>query len=133
MATELRIKVTKDILEKSKYCGSLPAYGEDAIERNCAVAHAIRDIFPDARVGTQHIFPFGEKKDIELNVKTQINLPHQVRTFIREFDALGAFPDVRAKMNEIEFVVEVPDCVVDMIDISTIIKLVNHPTLEIVV
>lgn len=44
--TQLKITVTKEILEKSKNCGD--AYGAG---KNCAIALAVRDVFPMAWVG----------------------------------------------------------------------------------
>lgn len=122
MPTTLRIKVTKEILEKSKDCGD---YGE-----SCAIARAVSDVLPHAYVESDQILPFwcflGLGDD-----RFPIKLPHTANQFIKEFDASS--PEGRVVMDEISFDIEIPDGVIENINIDEIRPLLlNHPTLELV-
>ena len=131
--TTLKIKVTKQILEESKYCGMNM--------QSCAVARAVRDIFPNASVHFKHIFPFGtlefshesnvDKIVKKLGVGGVINLPEDATDFIRQFDSC---PNIcRSSLPEIEFEISIPDEVIEKININEITPLLqNHPTLELI-
>lgn len=127
--TKLKIKVTKEILEKSKHCGTIP--GVRVID-NCPVALAVRDIFPKASViGT--IYPFGfDTKKYERGIKMEtIPLTQEVRWFIVKFDE--ANPSERISLPELEFEVHIPDSIIEKINIDELRPLlINHPTLELV-
>jgi hypothetical protein len=123
MSTKLRISVTKEILEKSKMCGTDSG---KLISMNCAVALAVIDIFPRSCVSTSNIAVF----HIGLGV-TLISLPEAACRFIDNFDKLSA--EDRVKMEPISFEIEIPDEVINQINIDEIRPLlVNHPTLELV-
>lgn len=131
MSTTLKIKVTKEILEKSRMCG-----GDDTknkIGMNCAISLAVRDIFPDVWVGDMDIrFGRWDEDHFDVNDKiTYIGLPYRVQMFIKEFDKTS--PANRLLMPEIEFEIEIPDAVIETINIDELKPLlVNHPTLELI-
>jgi len=122
--TKLKIKVTKDILERSKWCTNK---GSNSAGYSCAISLAVRDIFPDAFVGGNRIYANG----LEAEKLKTIELPQKAQIFITEFDT--TMPVRRPLMPEIEFEVEVPDEVLEDIDIEEVKKVLeNHPTLELV-
>jgi len=49
MSIKMKIKVTKEILKKSMWCGTSAGRGQ--IITNCAVALAVRDIFQEPQLG----------------------------------------------------------------------------------
>lgn len=117
--TKLQINVTKEVLEASKGCSSSAGI---AIT-NCAISLAIRDVFPKASVWASHINP--KLKEGRYDV---IKLPQEARDFICEFDRLGS--EGRAAMNPISFEIEIPDTVLEQINIDELKPLLeNHPTL----
>lgn len=123
--TKLKINVTKDILEKSKYCGYQK--GLDNANTNCAIAHAVRDIFPEAYVTYSFIyFKASDRNNIDADRAT---LPQEASDFIESFDL--SHPSERVDMDELEFEIEVPTGVIDSINIDEVRKVLkNHPTLE---
>ena len=128
--TKLKIRVTKDILERSKYCGSHTEH--------CAVAQAVRDIFPKACVCHTHIFPFsipfsGSPNDIIMNLgeRNVIILPTAARDYILSFDRCSV--EGRVNLPEFEFEVEISDQIIEKINIEELKPLLqNHPTLELI-
>lgn len=97
---KLKIKVTKEILRKSMMCGTTP---DELIITNCAVALAVREIWPDARLTN-------EKLVIERGNKNIILLPESAGKFISDFDMLSDTPKQRLNLPELEFEVEIdPD------------------------
>ncbi len=129
---KIKIKVTKDILERSKMCGKTPET-RNKVHTSCAIALAIRDIFPQASVST-NIKPFFYNEDLSCDFRNRdsvIRLPEEAVEFIDDFDE--STPEQRVQMNPIEFEVEIPDCVVDQISIEEITRIVeSSPTLELV-
>lgn len=122
MITKLKIKITKNILERSKMCSS--EYND--LVRNCAIALAVRDIFPKAKVDLSSISPFGVDA-----ASSCINLSNRVTKWIEKFDSLE--PNRRVKMKEFEFEIEIPSYVVRKVNIDEIRPLlINHSTLELV-
>lgn len=120
MSTKLKISVTKEILEKSKMCG------ENSFIKgfSCAVALAVQDIFPEAYVGHNIIKPFIESD-------FTIPVPDKMYLFIIKFD--GTAPDKRVDLSEETFEIQVPDNILEQINIDEIRHLlINHPTLELV-
>lgn len=94
--------------------------------QNCAIALAIKDIFPDSWVGAAGI-------DIDYNgiFNKVIDLPEEVIHFIKEFDKNS--PEQRIDMTSISFDIEIPNNVVETINIEDIKPLlINHPTLQLV-
>jgi|SRR6478752_9144047 len=129
MSTKLEISITKEILERSKYCGGYE------VGRNCAIACAIVDIFPNAWVGADSI-TFGKmeligdtKAFIANSSLGKIDLPIEAQSFIEQFDWLGV--DERVLMQPISFNIEIPDEIVERINIEELKPLLaNHPTLK---
>lgn len=124
--TKLRITVTKEILEKTKMCGiGVNSYPPS----NCAVSVAIKDFFPDAMVygGGQLAF-FGEHFEQESKL---LFLPDEAADWILNFDL--ASPQDRPNLPEISFEINVPDWVIERINIDEIRPLLqNHPNLSLI-
>lgn len=117
--TKLKIKVTKDILERSKMC-----INDETAPTNCAIALAVRDIFPDARVG-------GFNLSFDGTYKYFVSMPVDAILFIRRFDSTPSH--LRPQLSEIEFEIEVPDEVTESINIDELKPLLqNHPNLQLV-
>lgn len=100
--TRIKIKITKEILKESSDCN---INGKKAGD-NCAIALAVRDIFPKAWITPVSILAEG------LNFKRRescfvIPLPEEAVNFIRMFD--NNSPEGRQEMNEREFELEIPD------------------------
>lgn len=132
--TKLKIKITKDIYEKAMYCGR-GAPGPTT--ENCAIALAVRDIFPHAAVGGSFILFDGRcRKGTILEIVRQgkklgAMLPKIAMGMIVQFDTSS--PERRLTLPEFEFEIDVPDEVVDSINIEDVkILLQNHPNLELV-
>lgn len=119
--TKLKIKVTKEILKKTKHCTKDYAYA------NCAIAESVRDLFPMAAVMRDVIYV--HVKDVGNLFAPVIILPPAASDFIECFDLNT--PKERLEMEPIEFEVEVPDRFLESINIDEIRQLlINHPTLE---
>ncbi len=109
--SKLQIKVTKSILNKSAYCGfyrtgrTFVASDLASVAENCAIALAIRDIFPHALVAPGVIIPFGEES--HTHAFSEIELPVIATQFINEFD--NTLPKDRKKMEPFDFEVDIPD------------------------
>jgi hypothetical protein len=117
--TTLKIKVTKDILEKSKYCDQAASKAK----YNCAVSLAIRDIFPESYVMQNYINPM-----VGCHV---ISLPEEARDFIGKFDISS--PEERMLMPELEFEISIQDSTIEKINIDELRPLLqNHPTLQLI-
>lgn len=118
---KLQVNLTQQIIIESKNCKNEP--GE-----NCAIANAIRDIFPDAMIGKDKIFfkkRLSEPFDFFFNAKDQaIQLPLAASIFINEFDNTN--PAERVKMKPMSFEINVPDSLIDDIDISEIQDILSH-------
>lgn len=128
--TKLKITVTKEILERSMYCGEGMASSDkklyNHIRTNCAIALAVRDIWPKAHVDTCVIYPFGREA-----ISSMISLPEEAEEFIEKFDEY--VPEARAAMEPLEFEVNVPAYVIRKINIDELRPLLeNHPTLAII-
>jgi hypothetical protein len=126
MSIKMKIKVTKEILRKSMWCGT-PSGSSDVVS-NCAIALAVRDIFPNASVGI-YTMSFGLNTD-------SIELPSVAKKFIECFDQLRLKPYKRLLLQEIEFEIQIPNEVISRIgngnieEVKTIIQ--NSETLELV-
>jgi len=110
---KLKIKVTKDVLKRSAKCQSSPW-------KNCAIATAIREIFPVAGV---------MNSKIRIDGFPDIFLPEAAQIFIKDFDKLQYSPSSRLNMPELEFEVNIPVELIETINISDIHK---SETLEVV-
>lgn len=116
---KLKIKITKDVLKRSMYCGTNIQSGHSF--DNCAIAIAIKEIFPNACVTN--------KIRTQLPTFDIIELPEVAKDFIREFDRLENNPGIRLYMPELSFDIDLPDSVIDQINIDDIHK---SQTLELV-
>lgn len=119
---KIKIKVTKEILQESKMCQS-----DNQIGMNCAIARAVRDVFPAAWVSHFNLYPFYFKDD----GITSINMPAEASLFITKFDRNDA--NERVNMTEVSFEIDVPDDVIDQIGISEVHRILKESkTLELV-
>ena len=125
MPVPFKIKVTKEILELSKRCGSEEL---EIIGENCAIALALKDIFPDLNVTGEFIYPFGIDYK-ERWSKLKIALPKIAQDFIKVFDSLSAIPNQRLRLPEFEFEIAIPDEIISEINIDEITAL-NYPSLQ---
>lgn len=115
---KLRINVTEEILKASSNCIN------SCLPNNCAVALAVRDIFPEARVGHFNIIFDG-------SYRYSSKLPYEARTFIARFDSLS--PEGRSKMTPISFDIAIPEEAIQSIDIEEVKKiLMDHKTLTLI-
>lgn len=127
---KLKINVTNEILQKSAGC---TGFGKDTFGTNCAIALAIRDIFPFAHVCKTCIDTdfYLRNPDRQGQTENHISLPSEAIIFIDEFD-FGS-PDNRLRMSPISFEIEISDEVLEKINIDEIKPLLkNHPTLKLV-
>lgn len=112
---KLKIKVTNEMLERAKHCGA----GYKPVNQNCAIALAVRDIFPNAVVCTTMILPLGgtsTKHDSETVIPNSM----ETTQFIAMFD--GTPWSERSYLPEYEFTITVPDVVIDHINIDDLQK-----------
>ncbi|MEO8413742.1 MAG: hypothetical protein ABI472_08790 [Ginsengibacter sp.] len=114
MPIHYTIAVTKDIIKRCKNCG----IETHVAGRNCAIALALRDIFSNVYVTNYSIYPFGIefKKDTEI----KIPLPVIAQQFIKLFDGFSHIPQLRLSLPGFEFSVEIPDDVIEHIDIEEV-------------
>lgn len=118
---KLKINITKEVLEESKYCGTDKGNGLPT-KKSCAVAVAICDLLPNAQVSLAIIFGY---------YKPDIFLPDVAVNFISAFDKLIRKPEERVKMTPFSFDIEVPDEWLKDISIEEIHKvLADSPTME---
>jgi hypothetical protein len=115
MTTPFTIRITKKIIDCAKFCGQRE---HQNIGENCAIAVALKDLFPAAFVSGNYIYPFG----IEQAGMT-IELPRIALDFIKVFDSLIAIPKVRLLLPEFDFVIGIPDNVLEQINIDEIKKM----------
>jgi hypothetical protein len=119
--TKIRIKITKEILYKSRFCGFLD---QKEIFTNCAISVAVRDIWPNAQVMMDSII-------FDPQINAYAKLPLETTFYLTMFDCASVFE--RNNLPEHEFEIEVPDTVINSINIDEIKKLLeNHPNLSIV-
>ena len=118
---KILIKITKNILERSMMCGqNLNKVGE-----NCAVALALRDVFPNAYVTGSFINIEGGWG----GTNDSIMLPENAVCFIASFDVKK--PHERPLMRLFSFEIDVPDSVIESIGIDEVKQILsNSKTLE---
>lgn len=120
---KLKINITQDILERSKMCGLIK--GQKSISTNCAIALAIRDIFPQSSVGHDiHVY------EITGDILT-IDLPEEAVNFIANFDRFTS--KERVKMQPFSFEIDIPQEIIDTINIDEVKEVLkDHKTLELI-
>ncbi|MEP6846423.1 MAG: hypothetical protein ABI861_10485 [Panacibacter sp.] len=121
MPTQFKISITKEIIARCKNCGI--ENDVHKIGKNCAVAFAMADIFPDVYVSGYYIYPFGN--DHEQGQSMKIPLPVIAQQFIKLFDGFYLTPKLRLLLPEFEFAIDVPDEVIEQINIDEISKLIE--------
>lgn len=126
----LKIKVTKDVIKRAMWCGTNNSEGR--VFTNCAIALAIRDLFPDFVVGN-----VGEDElviaapETMYSYSTVCALPDIAKRFIDAFDWLLYTPEKRLELDPIEFEVDIPEKYFP--EISEVHKiLANCQTMELV-
>jgi hypothetical protein len=121
MPLQLKIAITKDIIKHCKNCGD--ENKEYEIGQNCAIAFALIDIFPNVYVTNYYIFPFGIEYEKERNLK--IPLPIIAQQFIKLFDGFRLTPRLRLILPEFEFTIDIPDEVIEQINIDEVRELIE--------
>ncbi|HSZ87013.1 MAG TPA: hypothetical protein VK787_13355 [Puia sp.] len=130
MITQFKISITKQILEESKHCSSsindVKLTGE-----NCAIANALKYLFPDVYVTGYYIYPFATDEQ-HIYKHFRIELPQIAKDFIRVFDSLCKMPDTRTLLPEFEFEISLPDEIISEVNIDEIKNIVykDLPALE---
>ena len=121
MPIQFTIAITKEIIEHCKNCGA----GNEAhkIGKNCAIAFALVDIFPNVYVTGYYIFPLGIDAEKEKDIK--IPIPVIAQQFIILFDGFCLTPKLRLLLPEFEFTIDVPDEVVEQINIDEVRELIE--------
>jgi hypothetical protein len=119
MSIQFKIKITKDIIDQSKNCGAESDIYK--MGRNCAIACALQDIFPEVYVTNFFIFPFGIDNNEETDLK--IALPVIAQQFIKLFDGFRVTPNLRLLLPEFEFTIDIPAEVINAINIDEIKEL----------
>ena len=122
MSLQFKIKITKEIIYQSKNCSVESDVNE--MGKNCAIAFALHDIFPEVYVTNFYIFPFGNDNNKGKNLK--IELPVIAQQFIKLFDGFCLTPNLRLLLPEFEFTIDVPEKVVNAINIDEIKELINR-------
>lgn len=117
MPVRFKIKVTKEILELSKECGAHNDF--DTIGKNCAIAIALKDIFPEVVVTDYYIYPFGIDNKNKLD-DLRIVMPKIAQDFVKIFDSLSAIHKLRLLLPEFEFEISIPDEIISQINIDEV-------------
>jgi hypothetical protein len=122
MSVQFKISITKDIIHQSKNCGidnDLYKMGTD-----CAVAVALQDIFPQVYVTNFYIFPFGIENNEVKHLK--IALPLVAQQFVKLFDGFWFAPNLRLMLPEFQFTVDVPNEIINVIDIDEVKEIISN-------
>jgi hypothetical protein len=119
MPTQFKIAITKEIIAQCKNCGT----GNEThkIENNCAIAFALADIFPKVYVTNFFIFPLGIDGDNDI----KIQMPLIAQQFIKLFDGFRFSPKLRLLLPAFEFIIDIPDEVIDQINIDEVRALIE--------
>ena len=117
MPTQFKITISKEIIAQCKNCGT----DNDArlVENNCAIAIALADIFPKVYVTNLFIFPFG------IDSELKIPMPLIAQQFINLFDGFRLMPGLRILLPAFEFTIDIPDEVVEQINIEEVKELIE--------
>ena len=123
MPVPFKIKVTKNILELSKECGVHE--NVETVGKNCAIALTLKDIFPNVFVSATDIYPFG-KDDNNPSHNVTIPMPKIARDFVKVFDSLSAIYNLRSRLPEFEFSIDIPDEIISEINIEEVTTLTHR-------
>ena len=121
MPIQFKIAITKEIISHCKNCGT--GNEDHRIENNCAIAFALADIFPKVFVTNLSIFPFGIDGDKGNDIK--IPIPLIAQQFIKLFDGFRLTPRLRLLLPEFEFTIDIPDEVIEQINIDDVRELIK--------
>jgi hypothetical protein len=121
MPVQFTIRITKEIIEQCKSCGT--ENNKQDIGSNCAVAFALKDIFPDVYVTDYYIFPFGMNTENGKNMK--ITMPVIAQQFIKLFDGFSLMPNLRPLLPEFEFTIDIPAEVIDQVNIDEVMEFLS--------
>ena len=120
MPTQFKIAITKEVIAQCINCG---IEGDNRlVENNCAIAMALSDIFPEVYVTNRYIFPFG----IDHEKKLQMPIPIIAQQFIKLFDGFRLTPRLRLLLPEFEFTIDIPDEIIDQINIEDVRFLIEN-------
>lgn len=142
---KILVKVTKDILERSRFCATTDLLN-NKVGQNCAIGLAIFDLFGNNSWVSENAIlffingiKFTQVKSMFSNMDYsildkedyQFTLPEEVTEFIKRFDS--STPDERLNMKLISFEIDVPNEVIDQIGIGQAYKVLSESkTLELV-
>lgn len=133
---KIKITVTREVLEKTKMCGSVQATMQgESIVTHCAIAYAVRQLFPNAVVnyGRLYFDPSSRLNIDRMEQETYTFLPFAAQSFINLFDSMSHDPQERLLLPEFSFEIEVPAEVIDKIGIGECYKILSESkTLELV-
>ena len=116
---KVKVSVTQEILYNSRHC----PVGKNSTLTNCAIACAVREIFPLAKVQRFTIEVFG------VDHQDEIRLPDLATQFIGSFD--DAPPEVRVNMIPFSFSIDIPDSVINRIGLDEVNEILSKSlTLE---
>ena len=122
---KLEISITQDILNRSANCVS-------NVGQNCAIGLAIFDIFGDKSwvESEQILISNTNYKEGNVyrnkNVIARIPLSNEAQEFIDEFDE--SLPHQRKLMEPFTFEIDIPENVIEMINIDEIYKVLETST-----
>jgi hypothetical protein len=120
MPTQLKITITKEILQRSRNCGT--ERGAYIVGNNCAIATALVEMFPNVYVTGNYIFPFGN--EYEEREELRIPLPVIAQQFIKLFDGFHLTPKLRLLLPAFEFSINISDKVIEQINIDELRELI---------
>ncbi len=123
MPIPFTIKIDRHILKLSKECGTQNDTG--TIGNTCAIALALKDIFPEVFISDYNIYPFGRDENNKTD-NLAMPLPKIARDFVRVFDSLSGVHNLRLLLPEFEFTIDVPDAVISEINIDEIKAITHH-------
>jgi hypothetical protein len=128
--TKILIHVSQQILIVSQLCGTNKDFnstGHAAIMQtanNCAIALAVRDIFPKASVLSDRVYPLGYMETLKeddykphrhIQPEWEIGLPLEAQSFITKFDNLKSTPQARTMLPELTFTIHIKDSLLEKI------------------
>lgn len=130
---KITIHITKEILKRSKYCSiDKGSPQENMTGQNCAISCAIVELFgTKSWVNMDEILFF--KQEIEFTKDgfgildeenfVRIPLPENAIRFINIFDF--ALPEERITLPEISFNIDIPEEVIDLINIDEVKRIIE--------
>jgi len=123
---KLKINITREVLEKTRFCGTVQFHQSNKkISEHCAIAYAVREIMPSAKVIEWKIYPFGNIFD------NNTGILHHQNSFISKFDK--STPEERLLIPPFSFEIEVPEAVIERINIDEVKQILKtSKTLELV-